>query len=64
MPHFKSKLMNRTMTTVYTKLDSMLLKCSQAERDKFYRMYPNEPSHKQLDWACYQIEQTLKYKEK
>jgi len=51
------------MTTVRTELDSMLLKCSQAERDKFYRMYPNEPSHKQLDWACCQVEQTLKNKE-
>lgn len=63
MTHFKSNLMNRTMSRVRTKLSTMLFKCSPKDREKFFEMYPNDPSDKQLDWACYQVEQTLKNKE-
>lgn len=41
-------------------LEEMILKLTDEQRSFFYKLYPNGPTDKQLDWAIQQIDNTLK----
>lgn len=62
----QSEAMQHAIYGVQNQLIAMLEECTPAQREVFKRMYPGEVGDipiAKLDWACFQVENTLRKKD-